>query len=131
MELWKHELIYSMKGYVKQALTELEHIVSTTRHQAAPSKMTRPDYGDTVQYVYDNNGEPLDEQRIKKIERTVGKFLYYARAIDVTMQHAINDIGATKTNGTTTTERAVQHFLDYAHCNADAEIIFRASEMVL
>ena len=127
----KRELIYSMKGYVKQALTKLEHIVSTTRHQAAPSKMTRPDYGATVQYVYDDNGEPLNEQRIKKIERTVGKFLYYARAIDVTMQHAINDIGATKTKGTTTTERAVQHFLDYAHCNADAEIIFRASEMIL
>ena len=66
-----------MKGYVKQALTELEHIVSSTRHQAAPSRMTRPDYGAKVQCVYDDNGEPLDDKRIKRIQRVLGKFLYY------------------------------------------------------
>lgn len=44
------ELICSMKGYVKQALTELKH-VARTRHQAAPSKVKRPNYGATTQFV--------------------------------------------------------------------------------
>ena len=47
------------------------------------------------------------------------------------MQHAINDIGTTATKATTTTEKAVHHFLDYAYFNPDAEIIYRASDMVL
>ena len=53
------------------------------------------------------------------------------RAIDITMMHAINDIGTTAANATTTTKAAVQHFLDYAHCNPDAELIYRASDMIL
>ena len=63
----KRELICSMKGYVKKALTELERIMDSTRHQAAPSKMTRPDYGFKVQYVYDDNGEPLAKKNIRRI----------------------------------------------------------------
>jgi hypothetical protein len=47
------------------------------------------------------------------------------------MQHAINDIGTSTNNATTTTEGAVRHFLDYAHCNPNAELIFRASDMIL
>ena len=47
------------------------------------------------------------------------------------MQHAVNDIGTKAKNATTSTESAVQYFLDYAYHNRDAEIIFRASEMIL
>ena len=47
------------------------------------------------------------------------------------MQHAINDIGITAAKATSTTEKAVQHFLNYAHSNPDAEIIYRASDMIL
>jgi len=120
-----------MKGYVEQALTELEHILTNKRHQSAPSRITRPDYGATIQYVQDDNGEPVNEQRIRKIQHAVGKFLYYARAIDVTMQHAVNDIGTKAKNATTSNKSAVQYFLDYAYHNRDAEIIFRASDMIL
>ena len=101
----KRELICSMKGYVKQALTELEHLMDSDKHQAAPSKMTRLDYGSKVQYVYDDNGEPLAEKKIRRIQRVIGKFLYYDRAIDITMQHAINVIGIAAAKATTTTEK--------------------------
>ena len=47
------------------------------------------------------------------------------------MQHAINDIGISASKATTTTEKAVQQFLNYAYYNPDAEIIFRASDMIL
>ena len=66
----------------------------------------------------------------RQIERVVGKFLYYARAIDNTMLHALNDIASSKSKGTQTTWEAVKYFLNYASSNPDAEIIFRASEML-
>ena len=71
-----------MEGYVQQALQELEHVLVHKKHLYAPSKVARPDYGATVQYAHDDEGEPISESRIRRIERIVGKFLYYARAID-------------------------------------------------
>ena len=119
-----------MKGYVKQALTELKHIAQT-RHQEAPSKIKRPNYGATTQYVDNDDTRPLTPAEIKKIERALGKFLYYARGIDILMQHALNDIAAENKNCIKATDRAIKHFLDYAHSNPDAKIIFQASNTIL
>ena len=46
------------------------------------------------------------------------------------MLHALNDIASSKNNGTQTTWAAVKYFLNYAASNPDAEIIFRASDML-
>ena len=81
----KRELITSMKGYVEQALKELEHVLTSNRHYGAPSTVRTPQFGAKIQYVYDDDGVPIEEVRIRKIQRAIGKFLYYARAIDVTM----------------------------------------------
>ena len=35
----------SMRDYIKQALTELEHILTDSRYHSAPSRVQRPDYG--------------------------------------------------------------------------------------
>ena len=127
----KRQVRCSMQGYVKQALTELEHELTSNRHQGAPSPIIRPDYGAKIQYVKEDSSEKINEQRIKRIQRIIGKFLYYARAIDITMLHALNDIGTMVSKATTNTEKAVQHFMDYAACNPDAEIVYRASDMIL
>ena len=79
----KRKLRCSMKGYVKQALTELKHILSSNRHQSAPSTMRRPDYGAKVQYAYNDNGVPVEEKRIRRIQSAIGKFLYYGCAINI------------------------------------------------
>ena len=47
------------------------------------------------------------------------------------MQHALNDIATTMANGTNLNLQAVQKLLDYAHCNPNSEIKFRASQMIL
>ena len=120
-----------MKNYIKQALLELEQIPTNTRHHLAPSHMVRPNYGAAIQYAHNDDGDPVDDTQVNYIERVVGKLLYYARAIDNTMLHALNDIASVMSKGTTTTAAAVQHLLDYARCNPDAEIIYRASEMIL
>lgn len=125
------ELRCSMKGYVQEALKELEYIATSQRHYNAPSQMARPDYGATIQYVKEDTGTSLTPSAIKHIERVVGKFLYYGRAIDDTMLHAIGDIASNTSKATTTTQKAVQYFLDYANSNPDAEILYRASDMIL
>ena len=126
----KRELIISMNGYVKQALREFEH-VPPEFHQYGPSKIERPDYGAKVQYVKHDHSRPLGKKQIKYLQRVVGKFYYYARAIDNTMLHALNDIATATSKGTEATLAAVEHFLDYAASNPDARIRYTACEMIL
>eukprot|EP00536_Pseudo-nitzschia_multiseries_P018497 jgi/Psemu1/55884/gm1.55884_g len=45
------------------------------------------------------------------------------------MLHALNDIASAKNNKTTLA--ATKYFLNYAACNPDASIIYRASDMIL
>ena len=47
------------------------------------------------------------------------------------MLHALNDIATSVSKGTKATEKAVQYFMHYAYSNPDAEIIYRASDMIL
>ena len=51
-------------------------------------------YGTKVQYVHEDLTKPLTPVQFKAVERIVGKFLYYARAIDNTMAHMMNHIGS-------------------------------------
>ena len=101
----------SMRRYVDQALEKLKHIF-TSKHHYAPSKIDRPNYGAKIQFVKIDTVTPLSLVQIKHIERVVGKFLYYARAIDNTMLHALNDIASSKSKGTQTTWEAVQYFFE-------------------
>ena len=46
----QREVKCSMKGYVKQALVELEHKLTSNRHQRAPSQIIRPSSPDLSIY---------------------------------------------------------------------------------
>ena len=118
----------SMEDYVKQALQELQH-PKPKRHQYAPSRMERPEYGQPIQYVNTDESAALTPDEIKYKQRAVGKFLFYARAIDNTMLHSLNDIAISK--HTQNSMEAVRHFLDYAASNPNAKIKYRASDMVI
>ena len=124
------EVLCSMDGYVEQALKEFNHIIPKQQH-SGPSKIERPDYGAKVQYVKEDLTNKLNEEQIKFIQRVTGKFLFYARAIDDTMLHAINDIASSTANGTEATLAATRYFLNYAACNPNGQIIYRASDMIL
>ena len=96
-----------------------------------PSKVERPDYGAKIQYVQEDNTSPLTPEEITYIKQVTGKFLFYGRGVDITMQHVLNDIAIASTNGTTATMAATKHFLNYAACNQDASIRYQASDMIL
>jgi hypothetical protein len=80
---------------------------------------------------YDTTASVLSAEQIKFIQRTTGKFHFYARAIDNTMLHALNDIATSTINGTEATLAATNHFLNYAARNPNGRIIYRGSDMIL
>lgn len=61
----RREVKCSMKGYVKQALTEFEHELTSNRHQEAPSALVTPQYGAKIQYVNDDNSKPITKKTNK------------------------------------------------------------------
>ena len=74
--------------------------------------------------VYADNYETMDKTQIKLLQQVCGTFLYYARAVDCTMLHALNDLATRVTDGTQTTVKALQHFLDYCDTNQEATVLY-------
>jgi hypothetical protein len=73
----------------------------------------------------------MDDYQRKFLQRVVGKCLFYARAVDPTMQHALNRLAATQSKGTQATVAALVHFLNYCETHPDACICYEASDMIL
>ena len=119
-----------MAGYVKSALKELEHVLPKSFF-CSPSPYQEPKFGQKVQYSNIDTTPLLQPSAIKYIQRVTGKFLFYARAIDNTMLHALNNIATATINGTEATLAATKNFLNYATSNPDAEIKYTASDMIL
>jgi hypothetical protein len=126
----KRTVRLSMDGYVAQALLEFEHSAPRSPYHA-PSRYTMPQFGAKVQFAKVDNAPLLNGKQITFIQRVVGKLLYYARAVDPTMLHAINDISLSTSKGTDATMDATMYLLNYAHTHPNTEIVYRASDMVL
>jgi len=126
----KRTVKLSMKDYVKKALQQFMH-ETAPKHFDGPTKYTAPEYGKKIQYERTDTSPPLNKQGIKRIQEVCGKFLYTARAVDNTMLHALNELCIAATKGTKQTGEALEYFLNYCASNQSAEIIFRASEMIL
>jgi hypothetical protein len=106
-------------------------LASPPSHYKGPSKIDRPDYRVKVQYIKEDLTKQLTAEHIKFLKSVTGKFLFYARAIDNTMLHAINDIASATMHGTEQTLAAATFFLNYAASNPDGEIILLTSDMMI
>ena len=73
----------------------------------------------------------MDENNQKIRQKIVGKFLYYARAIDPTMLMVINSLAAVQTKKTIETTKQITRFLNYSATNPDAIIEYIKSRMIL
>ena len=126
----KGEVILSMKGYVIKALKEFQH-KKPTKPFDAPAKFHQPEFGQKVQYEIQDTSEKLSAKQIRTIQEVCGKFLYTCRAIDSTMHHTLNELCIAATKGTQQTQDALEYFLNYCATHPEAEIIYRASDMIL
>ena len=73
----------------------------------------------------------LDAKGKLRVQQVVGSFLYYARAVDLTILSSLSKIASQQANPTENTMKKVNHFLDYMASNPDALVRFYASDMVL
>jgi hypothetical protein len=121
----------SMPNYVKKKLTEYDY-KPTNRHQYCPYEPNPIIYGKNSDSIVHEIDSPLLDTRKKKyVQQVLGSFLYYARAIDMTILHALSAIASEQANPTERTLKRVQQLLHYMHSNPTAVIRFRASNMIL
>ena len=83
------------------------------------------------QIVHEPESPLLDEKGKKFIQKVVGSLLYYARAVDMTILHALSEIASQQAKPTVRTMERVDQLLDYMHTHPNAKIRFRASDMFL
>ena len=77
-------------GYVRAALHSFQH-KKHKRPQDSPYPWTQPIYGKNNQILSEKEpAEELDENNQKRLQKIVGKFLYYARSIDPTKLMSLN-----------------------------------------
>jgi len=133
---WNYALGYvdiSMPGYVPKALKRLQHkpaiFPQHSPHTSVPIQCGKKG---TRQYATAPDASPLlPIKETKTIQSITGSFLYYARALDLTMLPGLNDIGRTQAKPTTGTKSECQQIMDYAATYPDIFIRYFASDMVL
>jgi hypothetical protein len=74
---------------------------------------------------------PLSPARVTRLQQIIGTFLYYARALDCTMLHKVNQLGSRQANPTEDVEAQAEHFMQYAATWPDASVAYHASDMIL
>ena len=121
----------SMLDYVKAAIARFQH-KPPRKPQDQPHLHIKPNYGATKQFAPDHDDSPLLDKADKKfVQEVIGTFLYYARAVDLTMLPALSSIATQQANPTQRTLEKVRFFLDYAATHPDAIVTYRPSDMVL
>ena len=102
------------------------------KRQNCPHAPEPKKYGKSAQDITPEPNSPeVDATDKKNVQQVVGSFLYYARAIDMTILHALNSIAADSSKPTERTMERVRKLLDYMYLNPNAIICFRQSDMIL
>jgi hypothetical protein len=121
----------SMEDYIDTVLTKYNH-QQPKKPVLSPYKATPISYGAKVQYSEDEDSTPpLNDAGIKRVQGIVGALLYYARAVDNKLLHALSEIGTQQAAATEATNDRVNHLLDYCSTYPNDGILYRASNMIL
>ena len=73
----------------------------------------------------------LNQQKFVFVQEVTSTFLYYTRAVNVTMLTALGSIATQQANTTKNTMKKFTQFLDYPPSHPDAIITYNARNMVL
>ena len=91
-----------------------------------------PSYGHNRQFAPSEDTTTfLDKQGIKRVQKVVGSFLYYTRAIDNTITTALNEIALKQSKPTENTNTKIDMLLNYLATYPNTQIRFYASDMIL
>ena len=100
----------SMLDYVVDDLKRL-HYSQPRKPQDQPHAHIKPNYGAKKQYAPDTDDSPLLSKTGKKfVQEVTVTFLYYARAVDLTMLTAMGSIATQQENLTELTMKRAKKF---------------------
>ena len=120
-----------MSDCAEKALAKLKNVPSSIP-QHAPHRWFPIIYGKKIQNVaVEDTSTLLPEIETRHIQRIVGSFLYYARAIDNTLHPALNSIGSQQAALTEQTRNDANMLMDYLHTHTDAKLRYNKSDMQL
>ena len=123
----------SMPGYVDKAIKRF----GSAKKPGARSPITYvpPQYGAKAGQeqpeLPPEAQEYVDDTSKTFIQEVTGVFLFYSRAVDPTMLTAVTKISAQQSKPTKATLMAVDRLLSYAERYPTAEVIIKASNMIL
>jgi len=121
----------SMPDFVRKTFDKLNYKCNKKR-QLAPHQWALPDYGKTRQMATpEDTADILSKPGIKFVQRSVGSFFYYARAVDNTILPALNEISLYQEKPSNNTLQKLQMLFDYLNTYPNAKIRFFASDMKL
>eukprot|EP00804_Cyclotella_cryptica_P017724 CCRYP_001164-RA/>CCRYP_001164-RA protein AED:0.37 eAED:0.27 QI:0/0/0/1/0.33/0.25/4/0/1265 len=121
----------SMEDYINTVLTKYNHR-QPKRPVLSPYKAAPITYGAKIQYTAVADTSPaLDALGIKRVQGIVGALLYYARAVDNKLLHALSKIGTQQATATDATNIRLNHLLYYCATYPNDSILYRASNMIL
>ena len=111
------------------------YIISNTINQNDPRNHHTPGHNP---YMKKNQmlsekatAEEFDENNLKRLQKIVGKLLYYARSIDPTMFMALNSLAAVKKKPTIETTKQINQFLNYSATRPDTVIEYRKIGIII
>ncbi len=121
----------SMPGNIKKLLQKYKHKMPL-KPQHCPYTPAPKQYGAEAQALIPTDiSTKLSNEEIKEMQRIVGRILYYAWTVDITVLMALSSIASEQMQGTTNMMAKAKQLLDYLATHPDATIRFRASDMVL
>mgnify|MGYP003321455284 FL=1 len=119
-----------MPNYVIEALQKLKHPLPS-KAQHAPHPWIPKTYGSKSHLTSPDTTAYLHPKFTKHIQRIVGTFLYYARAVDPTIHPALNELAMTQAKPTQCTQSSANMLMDYLATHPSAKLRFHQSNMQL
>ena len=111
-----------MPGYVQKQLTRYAD-PSPRRKRHTPYNPAPLLLGRAAQELPPKDkSAPLDKKGKKCVQQVIGSFLYYSRAVDMTILMALSEIAGQQASPTEKTTKRVNKFLDYMASNPDEKI---------
>ena len=99
-----------MPGFVKKALHQLQH-PTQTKPQHVPAKAEPINYGAKQQSaIPKDTSQPLSKEGIRRIQKAVGTFAWYSRAIDSIMAKSLCSIAGRQAKASRIIKRRTQPF---------------------
>lgn len=120
-----------MPSYAGKQLTRYKHVKPTKLVNTLLRPLPHTYGAFSQQPTPPDNSPPLNETNKKFVQQVTGNFLYYGRAVNPLILHALSNIASQQANPTENTKGLVQDFLNYMLWHHNATIRYHASDMIL